>query len=289
MAAARAIERYLVETFPTPPPGAPPAERDLTKALFDSGRLTEGQRLSAFALMLRCLDTPTRMVEGYRSNLRHPLSGQIEVTTDHGIVWPEVWQARHGWIAFAVTDRPDPLGEPGWLENAERFLLLRLRLAETGPLERLALETALVLVRLLLELKLLLASHPLPAALAGLLVLLLLGLAWLFRRRIGDGLQDWQLRRRLRHDPERAALHLYAALERWLHRRRLPRDRHETASEYGRRLGDGEPALRAALIPVLKAFNDCRYGPPGHSALAPDEALLHWRRIRRLADEIDWL
>ena len=84
---------------------------------------------SAFAVIMRALDVPSRVVLGYQGAELNPVDGQYVVRNSNAHAWVEIWQPGTGWIrvdptAAAAPDRltqsprnmplaglPGPLGE----------------------------------------------------------------------------------------------------------------------------------------------------------------------------------
>lgn len=80
---------------------------------------------SAFAVIMRALDVPSRVVVGYQGAELNPVDGQYIVRNSNAHAWVEIWQSGMGWVrvdptAAAAPDRlswtpiPSPLaGLPG--------------------------------------------------------------------------------------------------------------------------------------------------------------------------------
>lgn len=63
---------------------------------------------SAFAILLRGADVPTRLVGGYLGGVYNELGGYYRITEDRAHVWVEVWLEKEGWLridpsSFAVN------------------------------------------------------------------------------------------------------------------------------------------------------------------------------------------
>ena len=59
---------------------------------------------SAFAVLMRALDVPTRIVTGYQGGERNPVDGYWTVRNADAHAWAEVWMEGRGWV------RVDPTG-----------------------------------------------------------------------------------------------------------------------------------------------------------------------------------
>lgn len=80
---------------------------------------------SAFAVIMRALDVPSRVVVGYQGAELNPVDGQYIVRNSNAHAWVEIWQGGMGWVRIdptaaaapdrlAWTPRPSPLaGLPG--------------------------------------------------------------------------------------------------------------------------------------------------------------------------------
>ncbi|WP_432696963.1 transglutaminase TgpA family protein [Marinobacterium sp. YM272] len=287
LAAGREIERYLLEQRPASTgAGNRAATLSLQPEQLQSGGLTAMQRITAFALMLRCQSIPSRVVSGFRGDTQHPISGTWEISSDDAVVWAELYLPERGWLQFAVNDEPGTLAR-SWLEQTLEYVEQRLQRADTGLMETLLLSMIAVLLAGLI----LLAQLPLWIKLIlGLVVLLVLGLllwAWWQRESLRDHWLERRFRRRLRQSPELAATHLLAALESWLSRRGQGRVRHETASLWLRRVCSDHPWLAEALAPVEAGFNRDRYAACGTS-MSPAQAQTCWRAFRKCIAQQGW-
>ena len=276
LAAAARIEQYLLEQVKVV---QQPASRGLAEAL-ELGQMTSLQRVSAFVLMQRCLGTSSRVVSGYQSSLQHPLTGRYQVTTENGTVWAEVWLERNGWLRFTVHDaEPEPTSD-SWLEQARQYVEQRLGHSNLGLGERLGLMAAAMLLDALITLRNLIHTTPWVAALLSAILLAALVGLWRVRHPFALRWLQFRLTVRLKREPERAAIWLFAAVERWFTRLGQPRHRHETAQQYLLRLQQTNPAL-GSLTPLLRAFQQQRYGQ-GSAASAintPQDALELWHEL----------
>ncbi len=101
---AKAIETYLSKNYPyTLAPGTPPRSRDFVDYfLFDGKKGYCTYYASAMTIMLRCLDIPTRYVEGYMLPPDRK-DGVYKVTNQQAHAWVEVYFEGFGWIPFEPT------------------------------------------------------------------------------------------------------------------------------------------------------------------------------------------
>ncbi|MBV1787813.1 DUF3488 and transglutaminase-like domain-containing protein [Marinobacterium sp. D7] len=287
MAAARQIEYYLLHDLDKRESAAGLSDFSwLDPQWFMENGLSAGQKLSLMVLMMRCEGVPARIATGYSSKLQHPLSGIWEVTSEHAGYWSEIYLPGQGWVVFLVSDKPGE--EPGsWLERALDYANQCLKRDNISLTQRLillslrpVLESALAFERARLTTKALLIT-------GFLLLLLLVCLAWYYRRRIGDWWLQRRLLARLEREPERAAIHLFAALEAWMARREQRRYRHETASAWLGRLELDYPWLGELLPSIGSAFNHQRYGKDA-GVMDARQARQWWREFQRLAAQHGW-
>jgi|GEM_PF-2522527 len=280
LAAAQQVEQHLLEQVEVV---QQPVSRGLVEALV-LGQMTALQRLSAFVLMQRCLGTSSRIVSGYQSALQHPLTGRYQVTSEDRTVWAEVWLEQTGWLRFIVNNaKPEPVSD-GWLEQARQYVEQRLEHSNLGLAERMGLMAAAVLLDTLIGLRNLIHTTPWLVALLGVLLLAALVGLWRLRHRLALRWLQFRLTARVKREPERAAIWLFAAVERWFTRLGQPRQRHETAQQYLQRLQRANPAL-GSLTPLLWAFQQQRYGQDSDmSAIStPQAALGLWHELKLLA------
>ncbi len=88
--------------------GLPTGAHALEQFLFESRSGHCEFFASAFALLLRGADLPTRLVGGYLGGVYNELGGYYRITEDRAHVWVEVWLEKEGWLridpsSFAVN------------------------------------------------------------------------------------------------------------------------------------------------------------------------------------------
>ncbi|WP_027853355.1 DUF3488 and transglutaminase-like domain-containing protein [Marinobacterium litorale] len=287
LAAGREIERYLLERGAVVGKMGGSSRIELDPEQFQEGAgLTAMQRISAFALMLRCQGIPSRVVSGYRADTRHPISGTWEVTSASAVVWAELYLPGQGWVQFVVNDNPGTAARSA-LEQALDYVEQRLQRADTGLLEYIGLSMVAALLGALIAVSQLPLWVKLLLLLCALLVLGLLIWAWRNREKLRDRWLERRFLHRLQQSPERAATHLLAALESWLERRGQGRARHETASLWLNRVGNDYPWLQDVLVPVEIGFNRERYADSGEGMTAA-QAQTCWRAFRQRIAQQGW-
>jgi transglutaminase-like putative cysteine protease len=86
---------------------------------------------SAFAVVMRALDVPSRVVLGYQGAELNPVDGQYTVRNSNAHAWVEIWQNGMGWVRvdptaaaaperLTQTPRPSPLANlPGPLGDID--------------------------------------------------------------------------------------------------------------------------------------------------------------------------
>jgi hypothetical protein len=130
-------EEYFY-TLQPPPLGSHSVDR----FLFDTRRGFCEHYASAFAVMMRAADVPTRIVLGYQGGEINPIGGHMIVRQSDAHAWNEVWLEGHGWyridptaavaperIDFGANDAGfEGLGE-AWGLSAPSQLLHKLSLA----------------------------------------------------------------------------------------------------------------------------------------------------------------
>ncbi len=101
---AKAIETYLSSNYDyTLNPGNTPRDKDFVEYfLFEGKKGYCTYYASAMAILLRCIDIPSRYVEGY---IMPPSSenGVYKVTNEQAHAWVEVYFEGFGWIPFEPT------------------------------------------------------------------------------------------------------------------------------------------------------------------------------------------
>jgi protein-glutamine gamma-glutamyltransferase len=203
------------------------------------------QFATAETLMLRSLGIPARLVTGYATGDYDPVLDQAVVREHDAHAWVEVYFAGHGWVPVDPTPGVSPLAvtrmPSHWAAGGIARLIPHLELG--APAAALGSLGALAVI---------------PAAVAIALVLVL-GFAWLWRRR-------W-IRRGNRQPGESELLRLYERLQRRLGRRRAP---PETPLEY-------QNTMQSPLLEeVTRAVNEGVY-----AGRWPDP-----RRVREIASGV---
>ena len=91
-------EEYFY-TLEPPPLGNNPTDR----FLFDTRRGFCEHYASAFAVMMRAANIPTRIVLGYHGGEINPMAGHMIVRQSDAHAWNEVWLEGHGWYRIDPT------------------------------------------------------------------------------------------------------------------------------------------------------------------------------------------
>ena len=220
--------------------------------------------------MLRSLDIPARVVNGFQRGQWNPYGRYFMVRLADAHSWVEAHVGRAGW----VTLDPSPRGQAGGGEGLGLLVLLRdaLRMLWHRYVINWTLrdqfEVALAIRRHATS-----ASirdiHPGPAARAVVVVGVLLGglVVWRWRRAAGPG-------RRPAGTPPPPRFYVRAL--RSLARSGLSPAGGETAREFSRRVAARAPACAAPLASLTAAYESCRFGarPPSPDALAELRASL---------------
>jgi transglutaminase-like putative cysteine protease len=255
-ARAVAIEQYLrTYTYDLDVP-MPPADVDVADYfLFDLQRGYCDYYATAFVVLARLVDLPTRFATGYVPGGWIPEAQEWLVTEAEAHSWPEVYFAEVGWLPFEPT--------------AGRSTLSRVRLdapaAGAGAPAVVAPSVAATVEEpeFVWNWQMLVWLIP---------VLLLLIFIW----------QWWDRRRPL--DP-------WLALLSWGRRIGRPLQNAETELEYGRELAHhlgevgGEPErvrrLSRSVVDLSQAVSEARYGTERLRSPALERALARWQAIRR--------
>lgn len=94
---------------------------------------------SAFVVVLRAMDIPSRVVLGYQGAEFNPIDGQFTVRQSHAHAWAEYWQPGRGWVRVDPTaavaperiEQPPQLrplqGLPGMMGDLDPAFLKRWR------------------------------------------------------------------------------------------------------------------------------------------------------------------
>ncbi|MDQ2085997.1 transglutaminase domain-containing protein [Herbivorax sp. ANBcel31] len=101
----KAIETYLSENYLyTLLPGDTPEGRDFVDYfLFDQKEGYCTYFATAMAILTRCIDIPSRYIEGYRLPLESTEENLYEVRNNHAHAWVEVYFEGFGWVTFEPT------------------------------------------------------------------------------------------------------------------------------------------------------------------------------------------
>ncbi len=264
-----ALRRLIYdETRPAPPP-----DRDwVDYFLFSSQRGYCDDFATSMVVLLRALNVPARLAQGYAGGAIDPQANAYVVRESVGHSWPEVYFPGYGWQRFEPTpasyaslpvrpalpsaDGSDSsgasgaggLGDPNASDRMRRLLeeerlngqqgsaadLEAIRLAQQ---ERLALERTRQLV-----------------IIGGFVAALLAGI----------GMFLLSLRRELRGlSPATAAYVRLARLAAWAG---LPQAEHATPYEYGGEIGRSLPEQRPAVDRIVGAYVAERYSPDEHAS-----------------------
>jgi len=86
-------------TLEPPPLGSNPVDR----FLFDTRRGFCEHYASAFAVLLRSVGIPTRIVLGYHGGELNPMGGHLIVRQSDAHAWTEIWLAGVGWVRIDPT------------------------------------------------------------------------------------------------------------------------------------------------------------------------------------------
>ena len=124
---AMAIQRWLDEhTSYTLELAEPGNQEPLDFFLFDRKRGHCEYYASAFAILARLANIPTRQVNGFYGGEWNEYQGYVAVRAGDAHSWDEVYFPGKGWVTFDPTppDRHDPLGRggTGWRARMGRFM-----------------------------------------------------------------------------------------------------------------------------------------------------------------------
>jgi hypothetical protein len=251
--------------------------------LFDSKLGFCGHFASAYAMMMRAVGVPSRVVTGYLGGEWNPVGGYLIVRQSDAHAWTETWLAGRGWTRIDPTAvvAPERLQQGilelftdslpatsiflrnAWLNRLnhlwdganqwwqERVVEFNLR-AQFDLLRKLGIDSP--------------EWRHLGWAFAA---ALLLWIGWV----------SLSLRRSVaRRKPDRLGRAWLRATRR-LARVAPPRAAHEGPMDYARRVGASRPELRASVEALATRYARLRFGSPaGNSEIAEFE-----REVRRLA------
>jgi hypothetical protein len=273
---ARAIQDALRRLVYDESRPAPPAERDwVDYFLFTAQRGYCDDFATSMVVLLRSLNIPARLAQGYAGGALDPQSNAYVVRESVGHSWPEVYFPGYGWQRFEPTPasyasvpvRPaEPTasgqdtstsaagGAGGPLDsealrrqeledllNAQRGSAADIEAIQRAQQERLARERTRQLI---------IGGSILAALLAG------IGLFFLSLRRELRGLS-----------PATAAYVRLARLAAWAG---LAQDEHVTPYEYGGELGRSLPEQRGEVERIVGAYVAERYSPDSQSEPSGD-------------------
>ena len=97
-------EQEFYYTLEPPPLGSDPVDR----FLFETRRGFCEHYASAFAVLMRSVGIPTRIVLGYQGGELNPLGGHLIVRQSDAHAWTEVWLAGDGWVRVDPTSAVAP-------------------------------------------------------------------------------------------------------------------------------------------------------------------------------------
>ena len=233
--------------------------------LFDTKRGYCGHYASAFAVLMRAVGIPTRVVTGYQGGTFNRFADYWIVRQSDAHAWDEIWVEGRGWLRIDPTSavaperverdfnelvaRDQPLASR-WHRSTPLLADMRLRLDALHQLwrDRILQFNQNAQVNLLLLLRM-----PNPDGQKLVLVLAIgfaLALAWL----------TWQVRRELQPDHTDKVVRAYAILCRKLARVGLPRSAHEGPEDYAARVARERPDLAAAVSVLCGDYARLRYG-----------------------------
>lgn len=264
---AQAIEDYLRsltydETRPRPPEGRDWADY----FLFTAQRGYCDDFATAMVVMLRSLNVPARLAQGYAGGTLDPKFNAYVVRESVGHSWPEVYFPGYGWQRFEPTpasytsvparpalptrDPAAPSAGGGAAPLSQRDAEERLRrLLEEELLANSGGSVDIEQLRREQEQRILREQLRRAVISGGILAALLAGVAVFFR----------SLRRELRGMSPSAAA--YTRLVRMAGWAGMPHDEHRTPYEFGREIGRQLPEQQPAIGRIVDAYVGERYRP----------------------------
>lgn len=122
-ARVRAVEDYLQNNY-SYTLNLPPAMPDdpIAYFLFESRRGHCEFFASAMAVLLRAVDIPARIVNGFLQGQYNDLSGQYTVRASDAHTWVEVYFPEHGWVSFDPTPPAGRMSQNLWLGRVALYL-----------------------------------------------------------------------------------------------------------------------------------------------------------------------
>ncbi len=239
---------------------------------------------TATVLLARASGVPARLAVGYLPGKFDPLSGTHKVRRRDAHAWAEVLLARHGWVAFDGTPRPElerfMQGDFGRLPGATFIFQTRVggslyHVLSTGTSD--AVQEFVDTIRENSQ-----AVVPIAVSIA---FATLLWTVILFRsRRSKKKSGDW-VYSRLRGEGRSEVMRAYRGLERLLRRLGLePRKESQSLAEYGRQVAEQVNVIRPEMEWFTKAAWAAAYDPAGPSpetAREADRRLSHLNGMRK--------
>jgi transglutaminase-like putative cysteine protease len=257
----------------------PLADDSVDEFLFESRRGYCGHYASAFAMLMRAVGIPARVVTGYQGGTFNHYADYWILRQSDAHAWDEIWIEGRGWVRIDPTSAIAPervesglndalvADEPlanRWQRHNPWIADLRLRLDALGQQWRSSIlrfdqksqDNLLVILRI-----------PEPDGHKLVIVLTLgltLALSWL----------TWQLRREMRPTVKDPLVRAYGRLCRKMAIIGLPRRLHEGAEAYAARVAELRPDLAAALSVLCRRYTELRYGSTQPRARRPNKGEL---------------
>jgi transglutaminase-like putative cysteine protease len=295
---ARAIESFLRShySYSTEPLSRQAAD-PLAHFLFQRRKGHCEYFASAMAVMLRLVNVPARVANGFQSGVYNPVSGWLVIRASDAHSWVEAWLPGRGWTTFDPTP-PDPnppadslwsrLGfyldaaDTFWQEwvlhyNLDRQLILAAQMEDSSRtlgsrwLDRARAAAA--------QWKAAVTAWAGRYGVAALIAALLAGAAWWSFPRLWTW---WKTLARVRQVQRGAARTsdatlLYARMLALLRRRGFERPAWITPAEFARLLPASETATLVARFTT--AYNDLRFGGDRDAALRMMQSLEALERL----------
>jgi hypothetical protein len=248
-------------------------------------------------VLLRALNVPARLAQGYAGGALDPQANAYVVRESVGHSWPEVYFTGYGWQRFEPTpasyasvpvrpalpsadgsDASDATGGGSLGDINAQDRLLRERLLEEERLNQQGSAADLAAIRQAQQERLAREQTRQLVIGGGFVAALLAGIGMFFL----------SLRRELRGlSPATAAYVRLARLAAWAG---LPQAEHATPYEYGGELGRNMPDQRQAVDRIVGAYVAERYSPDeqagDNSALEQDFLSLRWPLLGRMLSRV---